>query len=200
MEDALTVARMDAGDAAEKIHNLEMKLNALEKDKIDEEGVFNAKLEEYISKMSSQQKHAEDALVQLKTKNESLSKRLRKTAWISEIFIICLLEKVTKSALFEGTYDMKSSEVPLNSFSLFFIDIYWFCQYIFVKPIWSSKEAEVKSLEEDKDKFRKELEEEIEYLLNEKNQMQSRHMVSSFIVRVSHVVSDWPNGRPRDRS
>ena len=78
MEDALTVARMDAGDAAEKIHNLEMKLNALEKDKIDEEGVFNAKLEEYISKMSSQQKHAEDALVQLKTKNESLSKRLRK--------------------------------------------------------------------------------------------------------------------------
>ena len=80
MEDALTVARMDAGDAAEKIHNLEMKLNALEKDKIDEEGVFNAKLEEYISKMSSQQKHAEDALVQLKTKNESLSKRLRKTA------------------------------------------------------------------------------------------------------------------------
>ena len=79
MEDALTVARMDAGDAAEKIHNLEMKLNALEKDKIDEEGVFNAKLEEYISKMSSQQKHAEDALVQLKTKNESLLKRLRKT-------------------------------------------------------------------------------------------------------------------------
>ena len=88
MEDALTVARMDAGDAAEKIHNLEMKLNALEKDKIDEEGVFNAKLEEYISKMNSQQKHAEEALVQLKTKNESLSKRLRKTVWffISSIY------------------------------------------------------------------------------------------------------------------
>ena len=45
-------------------------------------------------------------------------------------------------------------------------------------------------MEEDKDKFRKELEEEIEYLLNEKNQMQSRHMVSSFKVRVSHEVSD----------
>ena len=88
MEDALTVARMNAGDAAEKIHNLEMKLNALEKDKIDEEGVFNAKLEEYISKMNSQQKHAEEALVQLKTKNESLSKRLRKTVWffISSIY------------------------------------------------------------------------------------------------------------------
>ena len=33
-------------------------------------------------------------------------------------------------------------------------------------------------LEDEKDKFRKELEDEIEYLLNEKNQMQSRHMVS----------------------
>ena len=129
MEDALTVARMDAGDAAEKIHNLEMKLNALEKDKIDEEGVFNAKLEEYISKMSSQQKHAEDALVQLKTKNESLSKRLRKRFdhFLSSVWS----KKVTKLALLEGTYDMKSSQVPLNSF---FIDIYWYCQYILVKP------------------------------------------------------------------
>ena len=54
-----------------------------------------------------------------------------------------------------------------------------------VKPNLSSKEEEVKSLEEDKDKFRKELEEEIEYLLNEKNQMQSRHMVSSFMARFS---------------
>ena len=41
------------------------------------------------------------------------------------------------------------------------------------------KEEEVKSLEEDKDRFRKELEDEIEYLLNEKNQMQSRHMVNN---------------------
>jgi len=64
---------------------------------------------------------------------------------------------------------------------LIFIDIaniYWSNRI-------SSKEEEVKSLEEDKDKFRKELEEEIEYLLNEKNQMQSRHMVSSFMARVS---------------
>ena len=79
MEDALTVARMDVGDAAEKIHNLEMKCNALEKDKIEEEGLFNNKLEEYISKMSSQQKHAEEAILQLKTKNDSLTKRLRNT-------------------------------------------------------------------------------------------------------------------------
>ena len=43
----------------------------------------------------------------------------------------------------------------------------------------SLKEDEVKSLEEDKDRFRKELEDEIEYLLNEKNQMQSRHMVNN---------------------
>ena len=112
MEDALTVARMDAGDAAEKIHNLEMKLNALEKDKIDEEGVFNAKLEEYISKMNSQQKHAEDALVQLKTKNESLSKRLRKT--VSSFLSSVSSKKVTKLALFEGTYDMKSSPSALD--------------------------------------------------------------------------------------
>ena len=87
---------------------------------------------------------------------------------------------------------MKSSQVPLNSFliihcfSLIFIDIaniYWSNRI-------SSKEEEVKSLEGDRDKFRKELEEEIEYLLNEKNQMQSRHMVSTtlFMVKLVETV------------
>ena len=51
----------------------------------------------------------------------------------------------------------------------------------------SSKEEEVTSLEGDRDKFRKELEEEIEYLLNEKNQMQSRHMVSTTLFMVKFV-------------
>ena len=92
-------------------------------------------------------------------------------------------KKWQKWHFFQGTYDMKSSWSALR---IHFWIIYWnILKFIGFKPNFflsnrkSLKEEEVKSLEDDKDRFRRELEDEIEYLLNEKNQMQSRHMVNN---------------------